>query len=83
MTMSATWIRFETPSGRHAARIFALAYDRAMLDEDRAHHLIEHGTELEEGARKLIEDLSGSISSRYIDENNEVRRGVDPRNLER
>ena len=68
MTMSnkQTLITSRDDKGRHAVNLFAIEYDKAKLDNDRAQRLNERGGELQEGISKLIAELS--VSDRYADE---------------
>jgi len=61
-----TLITSRDDKGRHAVNLFAIEYDKAKLDGDKAQRLNEHGGELQEGISKLIAELS--VPNRYADE---------------
>jgi hypothetical protein len=67
MTMSKqTLITSRDDKGRHAVNLFAIEYDKAKLDGERAQRLNERGGELQVGIAKLIAELS--VSDQYVDE---------------
>jgi len=61
-----TLITSRDDKGRHAVNLFAIEYDKAKLDEERAQRLNERGDELQVGIAKLIAELS--ISNQYAGE---------------
>lgn len=64
--MSAKKTLITSGKRKQILRLLEDGLDKAALDDSRAQRLIEHGDELQEGLKELLEDLS--VSDRYAEE---------------
>ncbi len=69
--MSKTLITSRDPKGLHCVGLCEAVYNKAGLDDARAQMLNERGGELQDGLKKIIEELT--TSNKYADE--EVHSG--------